>query len=121
MHLTRLLTTILFISFTAQTSYAEIMTVEQLRNMISKQGQVGEVAATSYFQGVVEGMMAMEAMRRNGLMRDKEFCKLFDAVNTQHPAYRTKQVIAAWEREGKPMETIAPDMVLSFLSSQYGC
>lgn len=105
---------------------AEVMTVQQLRDMIAQKGDVGELAATSYFQGVVEGMMAMETMRRNGGIREKEFCKLLDGspedtASILHPAYRAKEVIAAWERQGQPMNTVAPDVVLSFLSSQYGC
>lgn len=104
---------------------AQTMTVEQLRSLLTK-GKIGELSAVTYVQGVVDGMFAFEAMRRNGLAQPEEFCAIFDRYNkglggTSHPAYLTKEMVAAWEREGQPMNAIAPDMVLSFLSNKYGC
>lgn len=112
-------------SLVAEPVRAQVMTVDQLSSMIAE-GKLGELAATSYVQGVMDGMIAFEAMRRNGLARPKEFCVIFDKYGsgfggTRHPAYQTKSMVAAWQREGQPMDTIAPDMALSFLSNQYGC
>lgn len=103
---------------------AQLMTVEQLRQQLES-GKAGELAATAYVQGVVDGLMAMETMHRKGLIREREFCKLKEAHVAgrplPHPAFRTREIVLGWERTGRPADTIAVDVVLSFLSGAYGC
>jgi hypothetical protein len=114
----------LLLSAAAITAQAQLMTIQQLKDLLQR-GTLGELGATSYVQGVVDGMLAMETMRRNGSIRPREFCKLMDAIDAKqkigHPSSETKQVVEAWERTGKPMDTIAVDVVLSYLSGRYGC
>jgi hypothetical protein len=39
----------------------------------------------------------------------------------RHPAYKTKELVAAWERQGYPMHTSVVDFVLAYMTQQYGC
>ena len=103
-------------------SNAEQMTVDQMKLMLDEKGKLGELGATSYVHGVVDGLIAMESMRRNGSIRPKEFCRVFDAgAPAEHPAFRTREIVMAWQKAGKPMSTSAVDVVLSFMSGEYGC
>jgi hypothetical protein len=36
-------------------------------------------------------------------------------------ARQVQQLVAAWEKQGRPMNTLAVDMVLSFMTAEYGC
>jgi hypothetical protein len=103
---------------------AEVMSVEQVKKMMSS-GSGGEAAAVSYVTGVMDGMLAMEFLSRSQGNPPKEFCKIIDAHKAGrpvlHPGFRAKEMILSWEREGRPMKTIVPDVVLSFFDNQYGC
>lgn len=103
---------------------ADMMTVEQLKKLLA-QGKPGEALATSYVQGVADGMLAMETMRRKSLLRSKEFCQFYEQQEAghplPHPAFYTRQIVERWEAAKRPMNTIAVDMVLSYLSGSYGC
>ena len=103
---------------------AEVMNVEQVKELL-KRGELGEISAIAYVQGVMDGMIAMEYLNRSKSTPSQEFCKLIDANAAgrpiQHPAFKTKEIVAAWEREGRPMTTIIPDVVLSYFDKQFGC
>jgi hypothetical protein len=98
--------------------------MQQLKEIINK-GPVGEYAAISYFQGAFDGLIAMESLNRKQGAARKEFCGVFDAQERgqklNHPAYQTKDLVLAWENEGHPMSAPVVDMVLSYLTSKYGC
>jgi hypothetical protein len=103
---------------------AEVMSVEKIKKMMSD-GPAGEAAAVAYVTGVMDGMLAMEYLSRSQGNPTREFCKIIDAHKAGrpvlHPAFRAKEMILAWEREGRSMQTIVPDVVLSFFDKQYGC
>lgn len=103
---------------------AELMTVKHLKDFIA-QGPSGELAATAYVQGVMEGMLGMDSLYQKEKKLKPEFCKFYEAQAQgrpeRHPAYHTKQIVAAWEKQGLPMTTLAVDMVLAFMTAQYGC
>jgi hypothetical protein len=102
----------------------EVLNVQQVKKLLES-GQQGEVAAIAYVQGVMDGMLAMEHLNRTKSMSSREFCKLIDAEVSgrplPHPAFKTKEIIAAWEREGRPTTTIIPEVVLSYFDKQFGC
>jgi hypothetical protein len=111
---------VLFASTPTQVS-AEVMTVQQLRDLIDK-GMSGEALATSYFQGVVEGMFAMDSLRKKERGAKYDFCKIYgNNKPIRHPAYETKRLVKLWESRGYSMSTLAPDMILMYLTRQYGC
>lgn len=103
---------------------AEIMSVQQVRDLLNN-GKTGELAATAYAQGVFDGLIAMEYLRRTETGEAKEFCKLIDAYKLgtpiQHPAFMTKALVAAWEKQGRSMSTGFPDLAINYLSGTYGC
>lgn len=111
----------LFISFAAR---ADVMTVGQLRDMVQS-GGAGELAAVAYVNGAVDGMVGLDFLHQKERGSKPEFCKFRDArlrgKPLPHPAYRTKELLAAWEKQGQSMDTPAVDFVLAFLSAQYGC
>src|SRR5690606_7341406 len=94
---------------------AEVMTVTQLREMLER-GDQGDLAATAYMQGVMDGMIGMDALNHNQYGRPFEFCGLQDVQRpVRHPAYRTEELVRAWEVAGYPMEVPVVDLVLSLL------
>jgi len=100
---------------------AEVMTVSQLREMLAR-GDQGELVATAYMQGVMDGMIGMDALNQNEYGRPLEFCELHDVQRpVRHPAYHTEELVTAWERSGHPMEAPVVDLVLSYFTAQYGC
>jgi len=58
-------------------AHAEVMTVQQVYGLL-QQGKKGKAAAISYAQGVFDGMLAMESLRRQQTGEEHEFCKFFD-------------------------------------------
>lgn len=102
---------------------AEFMTVQQLKDQIAR-GAIGEAAAVAYFHGAVDGMLAMDSLAQKQGAK-AQWCKFEQAKRTgkplQHPAFRTKEFVLLWEKEGQNMQTIAPDFVLSVLDNVYGC
>ena len=110
--------------FGISTAQGEVLTVQQVKQLLQS-GQQGEVAAIAYVQGVMDGMLAMEHLNRSKSMPSREFCKLIEAEASgrplPHPAFKTKEIIAAWEREGRPTKTIIPEVVLSYFDAQFGC
>lgn len=120
----RTLLPLVALSLISTSASAQLMTVGQLKEMLSK-GPQGELAATAYVQGVVDGMLGMESLHNKERGTPFEFCRLHDAKKNgkqvRHPAQYTPQLVSAWEKERKTMDTLAVDMVLSFLSSQYSC
>lgn len=105
-------------------SHADVMTVGQLEKLIQS-GPSGEVAAVAYVNGAVDGMVGLDFLHQKERGSKPEFCRFRDARlkgrPLPHPAYRTKELVAAWKKQGKPMDTPAVDFVLAFLSGQYGC
>ena len=103
---------------------AQLMSVKHLKDFIA-QGPNGELTATAYVQGVTEGILGMDSLYQKEKKLPPEFCKFYEASAQgkpiRHPAYRTKEIVAAWEKQGLPMTTPAVDMVLAFMTSQYGC
>ena len=103
---------------------AQLMSVKHLKDFIA-QGSNGELTATAYVQGVMEGMLGMDSLYQKEKKLPPEFCRFFEAYTQgkpqRHPAYRTKEIVAAWEKQGLPMTTSAVDMILAFMTSQYGC
>jgi hypothetical protein len=102
-----------------------MMSVEQLRQMMERD-KLGELAATSYFQGAVEALLIMEGLREKGALKPREFCKVTEAHATgrpmAHPAFRAREAIKGWQSEGRPMNTNAADMVFAFMAGRnYGC
>ncbi|HZH08938.1 MAG TPA: hypothetical protein VEZ24_01065 [Microvirga sp.] len=100
------------------------MTINQVKELLGK-GQLGELAATSYSQGVFDGLLAMEYLRRAETGEAREFCGIIDAERTgqpvNHPAFRTRELVLAWEKQGRSMAVGFPDLALNYLSAQYGC
>lgn len=80
---------------------------------------------TSYSQGVFDGLISMEAARRHEGKGGDELCGIFEAYeqgeSIRHPAYRTEELIEAWESHGRDMGAPFGDLALSYLSGQYGC
>lgn len=105
-------------------SSAQVMTVQNLKEL-SEQGSEGERAAVAYVNGAVDGMVGLDFIFQKERNAKPEFCKFSEAKRSgnpiKHPAYRTKELIASWERAGYPMDTPAVDFVLAFLTAQYGC
>lgn len=103
---------------------ADLMTVGQLKGLLD-QGDIGELIVTSYIQGVIDGMLAMETMHIRDHETPQEWCRLSDAARAgkplRHPAFRAVEMVGAWERAGQPLDVIAIDMVLSFMDANYGC
>ena len=103
---------------------AEMMSVRQLKELFES-GPQGELAAVSYVNGTIDGMLAIDSLHQKERKLPPEFCAFDQAKRTgksiKHPAYRTREFLVAWEREGKPMDAIAVDFVLAILDSQYGC
>jgi hypothetical protein len=103
---------------------AGAMTVRQIKGLLDK-GQLGELAATSYSQGVFDGLLAMEYLRRVETGEAREFCRLIDAEKegrpVPHPAFQTRELVAAWEKQGRSMAAGFPDLALNYLSGQHGC
>ena len=110
--------------FFVQSTFADLMTVKDLDDLIAR-GATGEVAAVSYVQGVVDGMLGIDSLHQKERHTPPEFCRFFDSYKRgkpeTHPAYRTKEIVAAWKQQGAPMSTPAVDMVLAYLSAQYSC
>lgn len=115
-----LITTLIYSSLAT----ADVMTVKQLKEMIDK-GPVGKAVAVAYVNGAVDGMVGLDFLKQKERGDKPEFCKFGDAkVNKtplRNPAYRTEDLVNAWEKDGAPMDTPAVDFVLAFLSAQYGC
>lgn len=103
---------------------AEMMTVQDLKKFLAK-GEAGELAATSYVNGVVDGMLGLDSLHQKERKTPKEFCRFYEAQKAgkpiRHPAYRTRELVNAWEKQGHPMNTLAVDFVLAFMTAQYGC
>lgn len=100
------------------------MTVQQLKDLI-RQGEIGEVVAVSYTQGVVDGLLGMESLRKKERNAKLDFCGIREAYNNnnpiRHPAFETKNIVKRWEQSGRPMNALAVDMVLVYLTDEYGC
>jgi hypothetical protein len=113
-----------FLVIFATPAYSQLMTVQNLKELLAK-GHEGEVAATAYVQGTVDGMLALDSLHQKEKALPSEFCKFKASFQKgrpeTHPAYRTKELVAAWERQGLPMQTLAVDFVLAFMTAQYGC
>ena len=99
---------------------AEMMTVQHLKDMIAKGGD-GEAAAVGYIQGVVDGMLGMDALHQKERGTPREFCGFGGANAPRHPAYYTKQLVVAWEQQQRAMNTLAVDMALAYLSARHAC
>nr|WP_156889298.1 hypothetical protein [Halomonas sp. 1513] len=110
--------------FISQSATAELMSVKDVKDFFS-QGDQGRTIGVSYSQGVFDGLISMEGARRHEGKDGEEFCGLFDAYErgepVRHPAYRTEELIDAWEQHGRDMEAAFGDLALSYLSGQYGC
>jgi hypothetical protein len=121
--MTQLLAAILLLVCSSFAS-GQLMSVKDLKDLIAR-GPDGELGATSYVQGVVDGMLGMDAVNQKEKKLPAEFCRFLESYKRgkpeRHPAYRTKQLVTAWEKEGFSMNAPAVDMVLSFMTSQYGC
>lgn len=110
--------------FISLESKAEMMTVQEVKNYLS--GDTSEkLIATSYSQGVFDGMIAMEGVRRKEGRGGDEFCGLFNGHQSddsiRHPAYLTEELIQSWQDGGYPMDASFADLAISYLSGQYGC
>lgn len=106
-------------------TYADLMTVKDLKVMIAS-GDAGKSAAIGYVQGVVEGMIGMDSLYHKEKGLPYEFCKLHPLSNPkvktiEHPAFQTEKIVNAWENQKQPMETQAVDMILMWLTGSYGC
>lgn len=103
---------------------ADIMSVQDLQNLLER-GQVGELAAVSYVQGVVDGMLAIDSLHQRDANLPPEFCRFYESAAAgspeDHPAQHTKELVRSWAEQGRSMETIAVDMVLAHLDATYGC
>lgn len=110
--------------FLTDAASAEIMTVQQLKDLLGR-GETGQLAVAAYFQGAVDGLLAMDSLDHAETGEPYEFCKIFEARKSgtpiEHPAYKAAELVRAWEREGYSMTVPAVDMVLSYLSSHYSC
>ena len=91
-------------------SHADVITVQQVKDLLEK-GEIGELSATSYSQGVFDGLIAMEYLKRTETGEAKEFCILIDAAKAGHPVVR----------QGRKMDAVFSDLALNFLSKNYGC
>ena len=116
---------ILLLSVVCSTSvYAELMTVKDIKEML-QDGDRGELSAISYVQGIVDGMLGMDTLHHKEKQIPYEFCKLHAAyvngVPERHPAFQTKKLVAAWEKQGYPMSALMVDMILTYMTDQYGC
>lgn len=120
----KVICTALFSFFISQGASAELMSVSDIKGFFA-QGDQGRTIGVSYSQGVFDGLISMEGARRHEGRGGDEFCGLFDAYErgeqVRHPAYRTEELIDAWEQHGRDMEAAFGDLALSHLSGQYGC
>lgn len=110
--------------FWAVSAQAEVMTIGQVKKLLNS-GKTGEAAAIAYVQGITDGMLGMEALHHKEKGLPFEFCKFQEAHKLGkpilHPAYQTRKIVEAWEREKQPMSTIMVDVMLMYLTAQYGC
>lgn len=108
-----------------QRASAQLMTVKDLDDMVTRGGKPGEVAAVAYVQGVMDGMIGMDSLHQKEQHTPPEFCRFSESYKhgkpELHPAFRAKEIISAWKQDGYPMNTLAVDMILTYLSSEYGC
>lgn len=119
-------TSILFVLTIATScvAKADVMTVRQLKELIDE-GSAGKAIAVAYVNGTVDGMVGLDFAQQNEGKRYPEFCKFRDArikgEPLKNPAYRTEELVRAWENSGQSMDVPAADFVLAFLTAQYGC
>jgi hypothetical protein len=103
---------------------AEMMTVQQVKDYYNG-GLSEKLIATSYSQGVFDGMIAIEGARRNEGRGGDEFCGLFDRERNdnpiRHPAYQAEKLIGDWQDEGYSMDAPFADLAISYLTMEYGC
>jgi hypothetical protein len=113
---------VLIIMLFPAAAHAELMTVNMLKEMLQK-GSIGELAATTYVQGVVDGMLGMDSVLQKEGKMPPEFCGIHgpssSGIPIQHPAYHTRPLVSSWERQGYPMDAPAVDMVLSYMTKQF--
>lgn len=104
-------------------SAESFMTVGQLKDMID-QGPAGKVAAVAYVQGTVDGLLGMDSLLKKELGKKPEFCKFFEMGergSVEHPATKTEFLVIKWEESGQRMNTLAVDMLIMYMTAQYGC
>jgi hypothetical protein len=102
---------------------ADGMRMRDMRSMLDN-GPIGEAAATAYMQGAVDAAIMMEMNRRSGVLQPREFCGLVDQPTgnrVAHPAFKTRELVLAWEKTGRDMAAHATNFVFNYLSGSYGC
>lgn len=103
---------------------AEILTVRQIKELIQKGGS-GEQVAAVYADGVVAGLLALASTQRmeSGVL--SEFCDFFEAADEgrplPNPALNVKALVSAWERQGRDMDVVFAELMMNYMSAQYGC
>lgn len=116
-----LLIALLVASFSAS---AEMMTVQQIKDFYNGR-EIKEALATSYSQGVFDGLISIEGVRRSEGKGGDELCGFFDIAEKggqiRHPGYRTEELIEKWEHNGYPMDVPFTDLAISYMSKRYGC
>lgn len=101
----------------------DLMTVRNLDELIQS-GQAGELAATAYVQGAVDGLLAMDALLEKEDGKKPEFCGFFEQARQspiEHPAKKTKRLVQMWKKSGQSMDTLAVDMLIMHLTARFAC
>ena len=105
-------------------SSAEILTVKNIKDLIHK-GEAGEQIAAVYADGVTAGLISMASLQRTETGVLTEFCGYFDAHEKgrplPNPALHVKALVSAWERKGRNMDDLFVDLMINYMSAQYGC
>jgi hypothetical protein len=100
------------------------MTVQQIKDFYNA-GKFEETLATSYSQGVFDGLISIEGARRNEGKCGDELCGFFEIAENggqiRHPSYRTEELVEKWELEGYPMDVPFTDLAISYMTKRYGC
>jgi hypothetical protein len=101
------------------------MTVADLKKIYDQQGSESPIGI-SYTQGVFEGLIGLEAVRRREGQTPTEFCGVFDLISKgkapdPHIATLGPWLIEGWEKQGQDINAPFVDLMLSYLSGTYGC
>ncbi len=116
---------LLILAFFSPITHAELMKVQDLRGLLDL-GEGGEAIVTAYVQGVIEGMVGLDSLRKKERNSPYDFCKMHADLGKgqpaqEHPASKARFLVITWEKNGYPMDTLAVDMVLAFMTQKYGC
>ncbi|MEO0561683.1 MAG: hypothetical protein AAF125_06200 [Chloroflexota bacterium] len=98
-------------------------TVATLRGLLDT-GDDGRVAVVMYITGVVDGLLSLDSLKHKQSGQALEFPKFKELMargtSVVHPGNLGPFMVLMWQQTGGDMDAHAADMVLNFLTQQYG-